>query len=269
MSTYSCDSSAGTNVSTTSPASAPHPGHLPSLTLIRPTLRPRASAFVTPKSHFASPHRTHRAATTPGTLPPLSDGEARDLLDHVLSDLPDAGRTADAVSRPAHSCRNLPLALRIVGRPWTPFSVRMAGSHKPARAAPANPCQPCARPVAGWDCYVFEDSVASAHAAGQARPWGGGHAIAAGIRLEPAPGHTPCSSIFTLGFQGRPRRLRRRFPPGDRSWNHQAVSAACTPCAGGPPTAPSWPCTPAPDSVPSSTSRSCDRAVMPSLGNTR
>lgn len=139
VSTYDCDSSAGTNVSTTSPASAPHPGHLPSLTLIRPTLRPRASAFVTPKSHFASPHRTHRAATTPRTLPPLSDGEARDLLDHVLSDLPDAGRTADAVSRPAHSCRNLPLALRIVGGPWTTFSVRMAGSHKPARAVPANP----------------------------------------------------------------------------------------------------------------------------------
>lgn len=54
-----------------------------------------------------------------------------------------------------------------------------------------------------------------------------------------------------------------------RSRNHQAVSAACAPGAGGPPTVPSRLWTPAPDSVPSSTSRSCDRAVMPSLGNTR
>lgn len=50
-STYGCDSSAGRNVSTTNPASAPHPGHLPSITLTRPTLRPHTPAFITPKNH--------------------------------------------------------------------------------------------------------------------------------------------------------------------------------------------------------------------------
>ncbi|TVP38216.1 transcriptional regulator [Streptomyces griseus subsp. griseus] len=59
-------------------------------------------------------------------LPSMPDAEARDLLERLIAGLPDAGRTADAVSRLAHSCGNLPLALRIVGnrlasRPdWSP-----------------------------------------------------------------------------------------------------------------------------------------------------
>lgn len=59
-------------------------------------------------------------------LPPLPDAEARDLLERLIAGLPDASRTTGAVSRLAHSCGNLPLALRIVGnrlasRPdWSP-----------------------------------------------------------------------------------------------------------------------------------------------------
>ncbi|MGV4891790.1 ATP-binding protein [Streptomyces viridosporus] len=59
-------------------------------------------------------------------LPPLPDAEARDLLEHLIPDPPAAGRATDAISRLAHSCGNLPLALRIVGnrmasRPdWSP-----------------------------------------------------------------------------------------------------------------------------------------------------
>ncbi|CAL9675265.1 helix-turn-helix domain-containing protein [Streptomyces sp. enrichment culture] len=48
-------------------------------------------------------------------LPPLPDAEARDLLERVIAGLPASGRTADAVSRLARFCGNLPLALRIVG----------------------------------------------------------------------------------------------------------------------------------------------------------
>lgn len=59
-------------------------------------------------------------------LPSMPDAEARDLLERLIPGPPDTDRTADAVSRLAHSCGNLPLALRIVGnrlasRPdWSP-----------------------------------------------------------------------------------------------------------------------------------------------------
>ncbi|GLY50342.1 MBL fold metallo-hydrolase [Lentzea sp. NBRC 102530] len=45
---------------------------------------------------------------------------------------------------------------------------------------------------------VFEDSVAPVHRAGLALLWEHGHQIDANLRLEPAPGHTPGSSVLTL-----------------------------------------------------------------------
>lgn len=45
---------------------------------------------------------------------------------------------------------------------------------------------------------VFEDSVLPVHQAGRTLLWEGGHQIDAGLRLEPAPGHTPGSSVLTL-----------------------------------------------------------------------
>ncbi|MEU8828062.1 MBL fold metallo-hydrolase [Streptomyces sp. NPDC048636] len=46
---------------------------------------------------------------------------------------------------------------------------------------------------------VFEDSVAPVHEAGQTVLWEGGHHdIGAGLRIEPAPGHTPGSSVVWL-----------------------------------------------------------------------
>lgn len=60
------------------------------------------------------------------TLQPLSDDEAHDLLERLVAGLPGTGGDARAVIRLAHSCGNLPLALRIVGnrlasRPdWSP-----------------------------------------------------------------------------------------------------------------------------------------------------
>ncbi|MCR3750248.1 MBL fold metallo-hydrolase [Lentzea californiensis] len=45
---------------------------------------------------------------------------------------------------------------------------------------------------------VFEDSVAPVHQAGLAHLWERGHQIDANLRLEPAPGHTPGSSVLTL-----------------------------------------------------------------------
>ncbi|MFG2501063.1 MBL fold metallo-hydrolase [Streptomyces sp. NPDC048441] len=45
---------------------------------------------------------------------------------------------------------------------------------------------------------VFEDSVAPVHRAGQVHLWEGGHRIDANLRLDPAPGHTPGSSVLTL-----------------------------------------------------------------------
>ncbi|MFI1970514.1 MBL fold metallo-hydrolase [Streptomyces cinnamoneus] len=44
----------------------------------------------------------------------------------------------------------------------------------------------------------FTDSVAPVHEAGQVLLWEGGHIIDADLRLDPAPGHTPGSSVLTL-----------------------------------------------------------------------
>lgn len=71
-------------------------------------------------------------------LPPLPDTEARDLLEHLLTGLPGAGSATDPVARLAHSCGNLPLALRIVGnrlasRPdWSPdrLAARLADEER-------------------------------------------------------------------------------------------------------------------------------------------
>jgi glyoxylase-like metal-dependent hydrolase (beta-lactamase superfamily II) len=45
---------------------------------------------------------------------------------------------------------------------------------------------------------VFEDSVLPVHRAGQTLLWEGSHRIDASLRLDPAPGHTPGSSVLTL-----------------------------------------------------------------------
>ncbi|NDV04996.1 MBL fold metallo-hydrolase [Rhodococcus sp. IEGM 248] len=45
---------------------------------------------------------------------------------------------------------------------------------------------------------VFEDSVAPVHQAGQTLLWENSHQIDADLRLDPAPGHTPGSSVLTL-----------------------------------------------------------------------
>ncbi|GGP54182.1 MBL fold metallo-hydrolase [Streptomyces calvus] len=45
---------------------------------------------------------------------------------------------------------------------------------------------------------VFEDSVAPVHRAGQALLWENGYRIDGDLRLEPAPGHTPGSSVLIL-----------------------------------------------------------------------
>jgi glyoxylase-like metal-dependent hydrolase (beta-lactamase superfamily II) len=46
---------------------------------------------------------------------------------------------------------------------------------------------------------VFADSIEPVAVAGQLRPWAGSYRIDAGLRLEPAPGHTPGSSVAWLG----------------------------------------------------------------------
>jgi glyoxylase-like metal-dependent hydrolase (beta-lactamase superfamily II) len=45
---------------------------------------------------------------------------------------------------------------------------------------------------------VFEDSVAPVHQAGQTLLWEGSHRLDDNLILEPAPGHTPGSSVLTL-----------------------------------------------------------------------
>jgi glyoxylase-like metal-dependent hydrolase (beta-lactamase superfamily II) len=48
------------------------------------------------------------------------------------------------------------------------------------------------------DRLVYEDSVAPIHEAGQAVLWEGRYAIDENLTLEPAPGHTPGSSVLRL-----------------------------------------------------------------------
>ncbi|MCS0639842.1 MBL fold metallo-hydrolase [Streptomyces sp. LP05-1] len=48
------------------------------------------------------------------------------------------------------------------------------------------------------DRLMYEDSVAPVHRAGQAVLWEGGHRIDEHLTLEPAPGHTPGSSVLRL-----------------------------------------------------------------------
>ncbi|MEU4313958.1 MBL fold metallo-hydrolase [Nocardia sp. NPDC024068] len=49
---------------------------------------------------------------------------------------------------------------------------------------------------------VFEDSVAPVHEAGLTQLWEGGHRIDKNLRLDPAPGHTPGSSVLVLESRG-------------------------------------------------------------------
>jgi len=46
--------------------------------------------------------------------------------------------------------------------------------------------------------HMFEDSVDPVHRSGQALLWEGGHRIDGALALEPAPGHTPGSSVLRL-----------------------------------------------------------------------
>jgi glyoxylase-like metal-dependent hydrolase (beta-lactamase superfamily II) len=55
------------------------------------------------------------------------------------------------------------------------------------------------RPLLGrGNQNVFEDSVAPVHEAGRTLLWEDGHRIDGNLRLDPAPGHTPGSSVLTL-----------------------------------------------------------------------
>lgn len=49
---------------------------------------------------------------------------------------------------------------------------------------------------------VFRDSVAPVHQAGLTRLWEGTYRIDGNLRLDPAPGHTPGSSVLTLTSKG-------------------------------------------------------------------
>ncbi|GAA0936725.1 MBL fold metallo-hydrolase [Nonomuraea longicatena] len=48
------------------------------------------------------------------------------------------------------------------------------------------------------DRFVYEDSIAPIHRAGQAVLWEGGHRVGEGLTLEPAPGHTPGSAVLRV-----------------------------------------------------------------------
>ncbi|MEU9476429.1 MBL fold metallo-hydrolase [Streptomyces sp. NPDC048191] len=52
------------------------------------------------------------------------------------------------------------------------------------------------------DRLVYEDSVAPVHRAGQAVLWEDGHRIDEHLVLEPAPGHTPGSSVLRVESRG-------------------------------------------------------------------
>lgn len=58
----------------------------------------------------------------------------------------------------------------------------------------------------GVNEFVYEDSVAPVHAAGQVQLWEGSYTVDANLTLEAAPGHTPGSSVVKLA-SGRDRAL--------------------------------------------------------------
>ncbi|MFE9096080.1 MBL fold metallo-hydrolase [Streptomyces sp. NPDC007264] len=68
-----------------------------------------------------------------------------------------------------------------------------------AHFGPANGYANGSRPD---DRLLYEDSVAPVHRAGQVVLWDGGHRIDENLTLEPAPGHTPGSSVLRLASGG-------------------------------------------------------------------
>jgi len=52
------------------------------------------------------------------------------------------------------------------------------------------------------DRFIYEDSVAPVHKAGQAVLWDGEHRIDENLTLEAAPGHTPGSSVLRVASRG-------------------------------------------------------------------
>nr|WP_145482918.1 MULTISPECIES: MBL fold metallo-hydrolase [Streptomyces] len=52
------------------------------------------------------------------------------------------------------------------------------------------------------DRLLYEDSIAPVHRAGQAVVWEDGYRIDEHLRLEPAPGHTPGSSVLRVSSRG-------------------------------------------------------------------
>lgn len=52
------------------------------------------------------------------------------------------------------------------------------------------------------DRLLYEDSIAPVHRAGQAVVWEDGYRVDEHLRLEPAPGHTPGSSVLRISSRG-------------------------------------------------------------------
>ncbi|MHC3468329.1 MBL fold metallo-hydrolase [Streptomyces sp. 7R007] len=52
------------------------------------------------------------------------------------------------------------------------------------------------------DRLMYEDSIAPVHKAGQVVLWDGEHRVDAHLTLEPAPGHTPGSSVLRVASRG-------------------------------------------------------------------
>ncbi|MDQ0778947.1 glyoxylase-like metal-dependent hydrolase (beta-lactamase superfamily II) [Streptomyces aurantiacus] len=61
-----------------------------------------------------------------------------------------------------------------------------------------NPANGNAPKNAAYALNVFEDSVAPVHEAGLMTFWEDEYVVDGGLRIEPAPGHTPGSSVITL-----------------------------------------------------------------------
>ncbi|TXJ75266.1 MBL fold metallo-hydrolase [Streptomyces lavendulae] len=52
------------------------------------------------------------------------------------------------------------------------------------------------------DRLLYEDSIAPVHRAGQAVVWEDGYRVDGHLSLEPAPGHTPGSSVLRVSSRG-------------------------------------------------------------------